>query len=634
MIKRFSDLPRHTKSLIMVAADAVCMPFAFWLALGLRLDAWRFPVNPIAWWVYLLPTLISLPIFLRMGLYRSIVRYIEERAILTMLRAVSLAVALFFAAALFIGGNSIPRGAVLIFWLLACVYICASRFMARYLLRARFMSQEQKTNVLIYGAGSAGLQLAMALRAGREYHPVAFVDDASNLHGLMMAGLKVHDPAMLKDLIATQEIKQVLLALPSVARNRRVEIVNCLEPLKVEVKELPGMAALVEGIVTVSDIREVGIDEILGRDSVPPDQTLLEANNRNKVVMITGAGGSIGSELCRQVLACHPTCLVLYELSEYALYSIERELKLMIRKNQWAISVRPVLGSVRDGDRLAAIMRRYSVQTLYHAAAYKHVPLVEYNVAEGVLNNTFGTLAAAEAAVAAGVDNFVLISTDKAVRPTNVMGATKRMSELVLQAFALDADCKTRFSMVRFGNVLGSSGSVVPLFRRQIAAGGPVTVTHPEIIRYFMTIPEASQLVIQAGAMGGSGEVFVLDMGKPLKILDLARRMIHLSGYSVRDEINPEGDVDIQFTGLRPGEKLYEELLIGDAVAGTDHPRIMKAQESCLDKVVLNSVLKGLKTACVENDCAKIIEILCQHVHGFSPDNEVRDHLHMAANAS
>ncbi|MBS1156632.1 MAG: capsular biosynthesis protein [Proteobacteria bacterium] len=630
MINRISNCSRHTKSLIMVAADMVFLPISFWLALGVRLDVWHFPVSTIAWWVYLLPVPISLPIFLKMGLYRSVVRYIEERAILTMLQAVSLSVVLFSAAVFFLNVNAIPRGALLDFLLLAGFYICASRFFSRYLLRVRLIDNKQKSNVVIYGAGSAGLQLASALRTGREYQPVGFVDDDSALQGLMLAGLKVFEPAELPELISSRKVEQVLLALPSASRSRRVEIVNKLEPLKVEVKEVPGMAELVNGAVTVSDIREVGVDELLGRDSVPPDQMLLAANNCGKVVMVTGAGGSIGSELCRQVLACQPACLVLYELSEFALYSIERELAVLIRKSHQTINLIPVLGSVRDGNRLTAIMRRYAVQTVYHAAAYKHVPLVEFNVTEGVLNNTFGTLAAAEAAVVAGVETFVLISTDKAVRPTNVMGATKRMAELVLQSFALDPSCNTRFCMVRFGNVLGSSGSVVPLFRRQIAAGGPVTVTHPEIIRYFMTIPEASQLVIQAGAMGGNGEVFVLDMGKPVKILDLARRMIHLSGCSVRDEQQPDGDIAIKFTGLRPGEKLYEELLIGDAVAGTQHPRILKAQEYALTKTELEPVLQKLNQACCDNDCATIIDILCKNVHGFKPENELRDHLAVA----
>ncbi|MDR3409569.1 MAG: nucleoside-diphosphate sugar epimerase/dehydratase [Formivibrio sp.] len=630
MIKRFSSLPRQAKSLIMVAADTIFLPVSFWLALGIRLDVWHFPVNGIVWWVYFLPVPISLPVFLKMGLYRSVIRYIEERAILTMLQAVSLSVVLFSSAVHFINVSAIPRGALLVFWLLAGVYICASRFFSRYLLRVRLVGNEHKSNVVIYGAGSAGLQLASALRAGCEYQPVGFIDDDSALQGLMMAGLKVFGPVDLPKLVASRDIGQVLLALPSASRSRRVEIVNQLEPLKVEVKELPGMTELVNGAVTVSDIREVGVDELLGRDSVPPDQMLLAANNNGKVVMVTGAGGSIGSELCRQILTCQPTCLVLYELSEFALYSIERELAAFIRKSHQTINLIPVLGSVRDGNRLSAIMRRYAVHTVYHAAAYKHVPLVEFNVTEGVLNNTFGTLAVAEAAVAARVETFVLISTDKAVRPTNVMGATKRMAELVLQSFALDLSCKTRFCMVRFGNVLGSSGSVVPLFRRQIAAGGPVTVTHPEIIRYFMTIPEAAQLVIQAGAMGGNGEVFVLDMGKPIKIMDLAKRMIHLSGRSVRDEQHPDGDIEIKYTGLRPGEKLYEELLIGDAVAGTNHPRILKAQEYALTKTDLEPVLQKLNQACRDNDCPTIINILCENVHGFKPENEIRDHLTVA----
>ena len=627
MISRFSALPRSGKSFLIVASDVFFLPLALWLSIGIRLDIWAIPFDHRAWWIYPLPSLIAVPVFLRAGLYRSVIRYIEQRAIVAMLKAVSVAVAIFSVSVVVLGEPRMPFGALFVFWLLSISYVVGSRFGARAILQQHLRNHDQLKRVIVYGAGSSGVQTVNALRSGKEYLPVAFVDDNANLHGLQQAGLNVYSPAELKKLRKGLNARHVLLAMPSASRNRRVEIVNALEPLKFEVKSIPGMVDLVEGEVRISDIREVEIEELLGRDAVPPDSILLNANNHGKVVMVTGAGGSIGSELCRQVLACEPTCLVLYEISEFALYTIKHELRQKIKQLGLKVDLQPVLGSVRDIDRLRAIMARYAVQTVYHAAAYKHVPLVEFNITEGILNNSVGTWLTANAAQQASVETFVLISTDKVVRPTNVMGASKRMAELALQALAAEPGCNTRFCMVRFGNVLGSSGSVVPLFRKQIAAGGPVTVTHPEINRFFMTIPEASQLVIQAGAMGGNGEVFVLDMGKPVKIYDLAKRMIHLSGCSIRDEAHPNGDIAIQLTGLRPGEKLYEELFIGDAVAGTRHPRIMKAQEDALTKAEYEIVLQELISACAEHDFEKIVSILLVNVHGFKPDGKIHDHL-------
>lgn len=575
----------------------------------------------------MLPSVIATPIFIRLGLYRAVIRYIEDKAVVTIASAVSLATLIFITALQLFQVTGVPRGSLLIFWLLAMAIIISSRFVARAILRRLAPLSTDRKSVLIYGAGSAGRQLAVALRTGQEFEPVGFVDDSRDQQGLQIGGLRVFSNSEMIDLIAAGNIQQILLAIPSAPRARQIELVNQLEPLAVEVRILPGMADLVSGEVRLADAREVGVDELLGREPVPPNKALLARNIFGKVVMVTGAGGSIGSELCRQIIRNQPIALVLYELSEFALYSIEQELNLVIRDQKLPIAIHPVLGSVQNGMRLAAIMARYEVQTVYHAAAYKHVPLVEFNITEGILNNAFGTRSSAAAAIEAGVESFVLISTDKAVRPTNVMGASKRMAELALQAYAQDPTVKTRFSMVRFGNVLGSSGSVVPLFRKQIAAGGPVKVTHPEINRFFMTIPEASQLVIQAGAMGGNGEVFVLDMGQPVKIVDLARRMIHLSGYRVKDESNPNGDIAIEFSGLRPGEKLYEELLIGDNVSGTEHPRIMKANEGCLTMDELEQVTAELAIACTNNDSRKIIEILQQCVSGFKPDQAVRDHL-------
>lgn len=630
MLSKILKLPRTAKMSLMLAADAVLLPLSLWTAIGVRLDLWRFP-QLHAWWVYLLPSAIAIPIFIRLGLYRAVVRYMGTRAMVMVALAVTVSVWMFSGLLAILVLPAIPRGALLIYWLIAVLYILTSRFVARAMLSGVSMfGPSRRRAVIIYGAGSAGCQLAVALRAGREYVPALFVDDNKALHNLEIMGLKVFDPAHLPRLIDQFSACQVLLAIPSAARARRIEIINELEGLRVEVRAIPGMAELVGGTVRATDIQEIEIDDLLGRDIIPPNQALLEANIRMKQVVVTGAGGSIGSELCRQIVRQQPQTLVLYELSEFALYSISQELEEIVRERNYNVTIVPVLGSVQNESRLEAIMKRYNAQTVYHAAAYKHVPLVEFNLIEGVLNNTFGTRAAARAAVNANVETFVLISTDKAVRPTNVMGASKRFAELVLQALANDPLVKTRFCMVRFGNVLGSSGSVVPLFRKQILAGGPVTVTHPEIIRYFMTIPEAAQLVIQAGAMGKSGEVFVLDMGEPVRIVDLARRMIHLSGFSVKDlsQENGEGDIEIEFSGLRPGEKLYEELLIGSDVTGTRHPKIMMANEHFLLQAELNQVLALLEDACAHNKYDVVINTLRSCVSGFNPEAEIRDHLY------
>lgn len=610
----------------MLAADALLLPLSLWTAIGLRLDMWNFP-QLHAPWVYLLTSLTAIPVFIRLGLYRAVVRFIEERALLMIAVGVTISISLFVGVLTLLQLAPIPRGALAIYWCIAVLYICASRFLTRAILRsAEGGRQHAPRRVAIYGAGSAGRQLAMALRAGAQYHPVAFIDDAERLTGLEILGVKVHRADTLEYLIERLNIEQVLLAIPSANRARRNEIIRNLEQLQIEVRVVPGMDDLVGGEIQLSDVREVSIDELLGRDAVPPDQRLLEADIRGKAVMVTGAGGSIGSELCRQILLRQPKVLVLFEQSEFALYSIDQELQHLATVRHTDAKVLPVLGSVTNESRLVEVMKHCGVQTVYHAAAYKHVPLVEFNVIEGVMNNTFGTLSAVNAALRANVESFVLISTDKAVRPTNVMGATKRCAELILQAYAADPNGNTRFSMVRFGNVLGSSGSVVPLFRKQVRDGGPVTVTHPDITRYFMTIPEAAQLVIQAGAMGRGGEVFVLDMGEPVTIVDLARRMIHLSGFSVRDASNPHGDIEIRFSGLRAGEKLYEELLIGDDTTGTAHPKIMMANEQFFPLAELNVLLGMLRRACDASDHAAIMDCLRRCVSGFKHGGHIRDH--------
>ncbi|MGL5728094.1 MAG: polysaccharide biosynthesis protein, partial [Plesiomonas sp.] len=478
--------------------------------------------------------------------------------------------------------------------------------------------------VLIYGAGESGRQLLPALMQAKEYFPVAFVDDNPRLHKAVIHGVTVYPSDKLNYLVERYGIKKILLAMPSVSKSQRQKVIARLEHLPCEVLSIPGMVDLVEGRAQISNLKKVSIDDLLGRDPVAPDAKLMAENITGKAVMVTGAGGSIGSELCRQIVRYKPAKLVLFELSEYALYAIEKELSALCDKEGLDVPVIPLLGSVQRQNRLQMVMKSFGIQTVYHAAAYKHVPLVEHNVVEGVRNNVFGTLYCAESAIESGVETFVLISTDKAVRPTNTMGTTKRLAELVLQALSA-RQSKTRFCMVRFGNVLGSSGSVVPLFEKQIAQGGPVTLTHRDIIRYFMTIPEASQLVIQAGAMGHGGDVFVLDMGDPVKIYDLAKRMIRLSGLSVRDDKNPDGDIAIEVTGLRPGEKLYEELLIGDSVQGTSHPRIMTANEVMLPWQELSLLLKELDQACHNFDHERIRSLLLQAPAAFHPTDDICD---------
>lgn len=626
----FNKNSRLKKTAFVLLADTILLPLALWTALGLRLDDWSFP-GRYPEWVYLLAPAIAIPVFVQMGLYRAVIRHMDDGAAFKIIIAVSISAWLFAGAISgFFKLPIIPRSSLFMYWLIAIFYICLSRFITRGILqRMRPALLSHNRNVIIYGAGEAGRQIAAALHGTHDAKPVAFVDDNPELQGVVMSGLRVYAPRELSKIALKLGVRQILLAMPRIDRSRRVEIINSLEPLRLQVRVLPGLNELVSGEATVAEIREIGIDEILGRSSVPPNLDIIRSDIVGKVVMVTGAGGSIGSELCRQILPWSPTALVLYELNEFSLYTIEQELENLSLKFNVPVVIRSILGSVQDQARLELILDQFNVQTIYHAAAYKHVPLVESNITQGILNNTFGTLYAAQAALACNVEHFILISTDKAVRPTNIMGATKRMAELILQGLAAKNNCKTRFSMVRFGNVLNSSGSVVPLFRKQIAVGGPVTVTHPDVVRYFMTIPEAAQLVLQAGAMGGNGEVFVLDMGKPIKIHDLARRMIHLSGYSIQDEKNPDGEIPIKFTGLRPGEKLYEELLIGENVSPTSHPRICKAMEDAFNMKELESFLDMLRIACFKNDYTAIFSILKQCVRGFNPQNPIdNNHIH------
>lgn len=610
-----SAIPRRTKQLVLVVADAVALPCLFWLAHALRLDTSDPSVLPgvLHWpvWIAAL-TVTALAVG---GVYRAVVRAFDEKFLHDLIMAVTAVVVILFAVAVS-RIVFLPRSVPFTFGFFMFLWVWSTRSGIRWLVRRVLLKHSGVRRVAIYGAGSAGRQLLAALRASNEYLAVAFFDDARSLAGTSVLGLRVYAGKDFAAIHERLELDEVLIALPSASRARRAEVINRLEPFNVHVRALPGFTQLVGGEVSISDIREVDIVDLLGRDSVPPSLDLLQKDIAGKCVLVTGAGGSIGSELCRQVLKYQPTRLLLCELSEFALYAIEQELRLTTGE----VEIVPVLGSVLHEERMASLMEHYGVDTVYHAAAYKHVPLVEWNPFEGIMNNAFGTLRAARAAVKAGVSTFVLISTDKAVRPTNVMGASKRLAELALQALAAEPGMKTRFCMVRFGNVLGSSGSVVPLFRHQIARGGPVTVTHPDVTRYFMTIPEASQLVIQAGAMGKGGDVFVLDMGESVKIVDLARKMIRLSGMTVREPGAPDGDIEIAFSGLRPGEKLYEELLIGSNVSGTSHPRIMRAMENHLSLADYEALMLSLREMARVYDVEGLKTTLAQVVEGYVPD--------------
>jgi FlaA1/EpsC-like NDP-sugar epimerase len=624
-------LPRYAKRIIALSVDASLCVLTVWLAYYLRLDEFVSMVGQ-RMWVVAASLGLALPIFIVSGLYRAIFRYSGWPALLTVTRAVAIYGLLFSSIFTAIGVAGIPRTIGLIQPLLLLFAVAGSRVLARYWLGGMYQSQLRMGDLpkaLIYGAGTAGRQLANAMANSTDLRVTGFLDDDDRLHGHILNGLPVYSPEDLPGLIETNGMTDVLLALPSVQRNRRNEILAQMLNYHVAVRTLPSLDDLAQGKVTISDLRELDIDDLLGREPVVPNHILLGKCVTGKVVLITGAGGSIGSELCRQIIKLSPSTLLLVEQSEFALYNLQQ--KLLGRLSTLAeqeINLIPLLASVRDEARMREIMATWKPHTVYHAAAYKHVPLVEHNPAEGVRNNVLGTLAAARAAMEQGVADFVLVSTDKAVRPTNIMGASKRLAEIVLQALAARSS-STRFCMVRFGNVLGSSGSVVPKFRQQVRDGGPITLTHLDITRYFMTISEAAQLVIQAGAMAKGGDVFVLDMGQPVKIMDLARRMVELSGLTVRDEHNPEGDIEIQITGLRPGEKLYEELLIGHNPDTTSHPRIMKAHDDFLHWKLLEDRLNALVIALDANDVDVIKVMLQQMVPGYQPDQHIVDWVYL-----
>ena len=627
-------LPLVAKRLLVVALDVVLSLLAVWCAMYLRLDQVGLPLAQQRL-VYVLAPLLAVPIFVRFGLYRAIFRYTGMAALATTAKAVGLYTAVFLGSLLLARWDGVPRTVGLIQPLIFLLLVGVSRAVARFWLAGwSGKSRHTEGRLLIYGAGEAGVQTASALGVGRRFVLLGFVDDDASKVGRSINGVNILRTTDVADAVARLGVTDILLAMPSLARARRNEIIEQLRKLPVHVRTLPGMVDLASGRVAIQDFQELDIEDLLGRAPVPPDPALLARNLAGKVVLVTGAGGSIGSELCRQILLEGPTQLVLVEHSEFALYTIHSELSRLCQERVLPVVIHPLLASVRNYLRLQEICNQFKPDTVYHAAAYKHVPLVESNPAEGVMNNIFGTLNMARAAMNSGAGHFVLVSTDKAVRPTNVMGATKRIAELVLQALAnshsvqFDAhgavgalllSNQTLFAMVRFGNVLGSSGSVVPLFRQQLRDGGPVTITHEDVTRYFMTIPEAAQLVLQAGAMAQGGDVFVLDMGKPVRIIDLARRMAKLSGLSLRDAMQPDGDIEILITGLRPGEKLFEELLIGDDPRPTGHERIMKAQEDFVAWTALQPVLQQLWHAAQDNDGHRIKTGLLQLVHGYKP---------------
>ncbi|BES70788.1 nucleoside-diphosphate sugar epimerase/dehydratase [Marinobacter nanhaiticus D15-8W] len=621
MINTFLNLPRVYKRLISVSSDVFFLFFAVWAAFALRLEQQIWIPSREQFTVATITVVITVGIFVRLGLYRAVIRYLGDKAFLTIIYGV-VASSVTLIVLGYLLQAFVPRSVPIIYGALAFIFVGGTRLGVRMLVnRPRMRSKER---VAIVGAGETGMQLASALEQGTEYGPVLFLTFRRANHKSTIKGLPVVDIKHVAKAVQQHRVQRILLALDPNSKVDRKRLLRQLEPLSIPVQTVPSMSELVTGRARINDIRDLDIEDLLGRDPVRPENAIVAGSLYGKSVMVTGAGGSIGSELCRQIIRHKPSRLVLFEQSEFSLYSIERELESINQIESLEVQIHPILGSVCHRRRCEAVMRAFDIETVYHAAAYKHVPLVEHNVIEGIQNNVFGTWHTAEAAISAGVQRFVLISTDKAVRPTNVMGASKRLAELVLQGLA-ERQADTCFSMVRFGNVLGSSGSVVPLFRDQIRDGGPITVTHPDIIRYFMTIPEASQLVLQAGSMGTGGEVFVLDMGEPVKIAELARKMVHLMGLEEKTSENPEGDIEVLFTGLRPGEKLFEELLIGDDPQGTNHPRIMMAREVSMDWSDVELLLKKLTLASQNFDCGAVIELLREAPTGYSPNGDMVD---------
>lgn len=618
LLRRLAQLSPTAKMVVMGTADAICLPFCMMLAVALRLGSLDGALET-APFLQLGLALLTLPVLAVAGLYRTVVRYIDLSVLAAAGAALAAVVLLVYGIALILEVQVLPRSALLIFWFIAFAYVVSSRFLARSLLRRSIRpGSRARIRTAVYGAGDAGVQLAQAMQFSTEYRAVCFIDDRPERQIQTVSGLRVYGPSQIDEAVLRHDVGQIVVAIPSATAAQKRALIERVEATGLPVKILPGLVEMVDGNPLVSEIRQVDVADLLGRDAVAPEPQLFSRNITDKVVMVTGAGGSIGSELCRQILSQRPRRLVLFDHSEFALYTVEQELRALAPHAK----VIACLGSVLDAGLLMRILKQEGVQTVYHAAAYKHVPIVEENIQQGLRNNVFGTLSVANASHEAGVETCVLVSTDKAVRPTNVMGASKRAAELVFQAAALRAN-RTIFSMVRFGNVLGSSGSVVPLFRRQIETGGPITITHPDINRYFMLIPEAAQLVIQAGAMARGGEVFVLDMGEPVRIVDLARSMIRLSGLTEKTDTNPNGNIEIKAVGLRPGEKLFEELLIGDTTIPSGHPRILCARERHIEPSLLEKMLESLRLACDADDQAAMLRQIRNLVPEYRPAQEV-----------
>jgi FlaA1/EpsC-like NDP-sugar epimerase len=621
MLSYFLEAPRSVKRFISVTYDCCAISLSLYLAWALRLGQFDIGARPIDWLCLVITLAISITAFIRLGLYRAILRYMAHEAVVTvmfgtLISSLSLAASDFFLKA------SLPRSVPIIYVFTSLFFVAMPRLFIRSLVQ--MLMPRSGTKVIIYGAGKSGSQLASAAQHSTEFWPVAFVDDDKKLHGSSVRGLSVLSPTMIPQLIKDHSAEKILLALGNTPRCKMRWTIRTLEEYSIKVQTIPAFSDLVNERTRIEELRDIEIEDLLGRDPVQGNSRLMDRNIGNKVVMVTGAGGSIGSELCRQIIIHSPIALILFELNEYNLYKIEDELSRAILKSNFSIELVPLLGSVQHKNRVEKVMSSFGVDTVYHAAAYKHVPMVEQNLIEGVRNNLFGTQCCAEAAIAAGVKTFVLVSTDKAVRPTNIMGASKRLAEIMLQSLA-STQTETKICMVRFGNVLGSSGSVVPKFQEQIARGGPVTITHPEITRYFMTISEAAQLVIQAGSMAKGGDVFVLEMGDPVKIVDLAKEMISLSGLTIKDENNPNADIEIQFSGLRPGEKLYEELLVEQNCHGTEHPRIMRAEESHIQWEDAEKLLNRVDKQCHEFDYEGLRAEFVASPASFKPLNDIDD---------
>jgi FlaA1/EpsC-like NDP-sugar epimerase len=633
MQQKFRNLPRRSKQAIAIGFDIGAAWFTLWLAFSFRFNLLFWPSEPQKL-IFLVAPIIAIPLFIHFGLYRAVIRYTGFAAMQSIAKAVGAYGSVFALLIYSLQPEGIPRSIGLLQPLLYLIFIAISRASVRFWLNKDTPSSKDTTaeRLLIYGAGDAGIQIANALSHAKHYAIVGFMDDDASLHNKTINGWPVYDPAELNDTLAQHKIDGVLLALPSISKARRFEILESFRDKSIHVRSLPSLSDITSGSLSLADIHELDVDDLLGRTPIAPDADLMAKTIAGKVVLVTGAGGSIGSELCRHILSQNPRVLLLLDHSEYGLYTIHQE--LVARKDPLSpfaqTQLIPLLVNVRDTARLALIFNKWRPETVYHAAAYKHVPMVEHNVSEGVATNVLGTFNTAHAALQAGVSHFVLISTDKAVRPTNVMGASKRMAELVLQAMAAQvaqSTANTTYTMVRFGNVLDSSGSVVPLFRRQIKEGGPITLTHPEITRYFMTIPEAAQLVIQAAAMAKGGDVFVLDMGESVRIMDLAKRMVALSGQSIRSAEHPDGDIEIKITGLRPGEKLFEELLIGDNPSRSEHPKIMRAAEDYLMWDALTPYLDKLVLDLNNNNTQEIKTTLAHLVNGYNSDSSMVDWL-------